>query len=126
MTIVGDKNNVNSMGGPVTYGKYMYNRFDATYLWPWINLTFSTVTNPLQIFRYLKGYIFGPRYACVSLLTKSEYLEKVVALGERGELKVEIQEVIEGAFDEHVQGWKKATDSMESMRVRGKVVLLVP
>jgi reticulon-4-interacting protein 1, mitochondrial len=49
-----------------------------------------------------------------------------VALGERGELKVEVQEVIEGAFDEEVQGWRKAMEAMEGMRVRGKMVLSVP
>lgn len=42
VTIVGDKSDVKTLGGPVTY-----------------------VTSPVQIIRYLKGYIFGPRYACV-------------------------------------------------------------
>jgi hypothetical protein len=83
-------------------------------------------TNPAQIIRYIKGYIWGPRYACVSLYQKSEYLEKVVGLGERGELHVEIQEVIEDAFDEEHQGWKRAVELMEGGRVRGKVVLTVP
>jgi hypothetical protein len=83
-------------------------------------------TNPAQIIRYIKGYIWGPRYACVSLYQKSEYLEKVVGLGERVELYIEIQEVIEDAFDEEHQGWKRAVELMEGGRVRGKVVLTVP
>ena len=90
------------MGGPVTY-----------------------FSNPIQILRYIKGWIWGPRYACVSLLTSSGYLEKVVGLAERGEVKVEIQEVIEGAFDER-EGWRKAIEAMEGKRVRGKVVLAIP
>jgi NADPH:quinone reductase-like Zn-dependent oxidoreductase len=42
ITIVGDKTDIKSMGGPVTY-----------------------VTSPAQIIRFIKGYFFGPRYACV-------------------------------------------------------------
>jgi NADPH:quinone reductase-like Zn-dependent oxidoreductase len=61
----------------------------------------------------------------VSLYSKSEYLEKVVGLAERGEVHAEIQEVIEGAFDER-QGWKRAVEAMEGGRARGKVVLAVP
>lgn len=78
MTIVGDKTSVTTIGGPITY-----------------------LTNPIQIFRYLHGFIFGPRYACVSLFMKSKYLEQVVILGERGEFTCEVQEVIRGAFDEN-------------------------
>ena len=52
-------------------------------------------------------------------------MEKVVGLAERGEVKVEIQEVIEGAFDER-EGWRKAIEAMEGKRVRGKVVLAIP
>ncbi len=58
-------------------------------------------------------------------MTKSEYLEKVVGLAERGEVKIEIQEVIEGAFDER-EGWRKAIEAMEGKRVRGKIVLGIP
>jgi NADPH:quinone reductase-like Zn-dependent oxidoreductase len=42
ITIVGDKTDVKTMGGPVTY-----------------------ISSPAQIIRYIKGYLFGPRYACV-------------------------------------------------------------
>jgi reticulon-4-interacting protein 1, mitochondrial len=100
VSIVGDKTNVKSFGGPITY-----------------------VTNPRQIIRYIKGYIWGPRYACVSLYTKSSYLEQVVGLAERGEVHVEVQEVIKGAMDEEVQGWRKAIELIEAKRIRGKVVL---
>lgn len=102
ITIVGDKTNVRTLGGPITY------------LW-----------NPVQILRYLKGYIWGPRYACVSFVDKSSYLEEVVRLAERGEVKAVVQEVIQGLFDER-QGWREAARKMEEGRVRGKVVLAVP
>ncbi|KUJ24550.1 quinone oxidoreductase [Mollisia scopiformis] len=102
VTIVGDKTDVKTLGGPVTY--------------------FNT---PAQVIRFIKGWIWGPRYACVSLLTKSEYLEKIVGLAERGEVRTEVQEVIEGAFDER-QGWKRATKAMEDKRTRGKIVLAIP
>jgi len=100
ITIVGDKSDVKSLGGPVTY-----------------------LTTPAQIIRYIKGYIWGPRYACVSFYTKSSLLQQVVGLAERGELKIEIQEVIKDALNEENEGWKKALELMESKRVRGKIVL---
>jgi len=102
VTIVGDKTNVKSLGGPVTY-----------------------ITSPAQILRFLKGWIWGPRYACVSLYTKSELLERVVGLAERGELQIEIQEVIKDALDEEKQGWRRAVELIESARIRGKVVLQI-
>jgi len=102
VTIVGDKTDVKTIGGPITY-----------------------FTCPAQILRYLKGYFFGPRYACVSLLTKSSYLDQVVSLAERGEVKAEVQEVIEGVFGER-EGWRRAVECMEGGRVRGKVVLAIP
>lgn len=40
-------------------------------------------------------------------------------------MKAEVQEVIEGAFDER-EGWKRAVACMEGGRVRGKVVLAIP
>jgi hypothetical protein len=106
VTIVGDKTSVTSLGGPMTY-----------------------ITNPVQILRYIHGYIFGPRYACVSFYTKSQYLEQVVGLGERGELRCEVQEVIKGAFDEdrsEARGWRRAVSLIEGARIRGKIVLEVP
>lgn len=108
MTIVGDKTSVTAIGGPITY-----------------------LTNPIQIFRYLHGFIFGPRYACVSLFMKSKYLEQVVILGERGEFTCEVQEVIRGAFDENGdllddrKGWRRAVSLIEGARIRGKVILEV-
>jgi hypothetical protein len=93
---------VRTLGGPITY-----------------------FSRPIQILRYLKGYIWGPRYACVSLITKSIYLDQVVSLAERGEVKAVVQEVIEGLFDER-EGWRDATRKMEEGRVRGKVVIAVP
>lgn len=93
---------VKRLGGPVTY-----------------------LNTPAQIIRYIKGYIWGPRYACVSLLNESKYLEQVVGLLERGEVKTEVQEVIDGAMDER-HGWKRAVEAMEGGRTRGKVVLSIP
>ena len=57
---------------------------------------------------------------------KSSYLEQVVGLGERGEIHVEVQEVVKGALDEEVQGWRKAIELIEGKRIRGKVVLEIP
>ncbi|TEY79489.1 hypothetical protein BOTCAL_0044g00220 [Botryotinia calthae] len=99
-TIVGDKTDVKGLGGPVTFFK-----------------------NPIQIWRYISGYIWGPRYAVISLYTKSEYLEKIVGLAERGEVQVEIQEVIKDALNEETEGWMRAIEIIESARVRGKIVL---
>lgn len=59
-----------------------------------------------------------------SLLTDSALLDKVASLGERGELQVEVQEVIKGAMGEE-QGWKRAIELIESTRIRGKVVLAI-
>lgn len=42
ITIVGDKTDIKTLGGPITY-----------------------MFAPAQIFRFIKGYLFGPRYACV-------------------------------------------------------------
>ena len=100
ITIVGDKTDVKTLGGPITY-----------------------LTNPVQILRYVQGYIWGPRYACIDLYRKSSYLEHIARLGERGEIHVEVQEVVKGTMDEEVQGWRKAIGLIESKRVRGKVVL---
>jgi len=60
-----------------------------------------------------------------SFLTNSAVLDKVVGLGERGELQIEIQGVVKGAMDEEVQGWKRAVELIESTRIRGKVVLSI-
>ncbi len=75
--------------------------------------------------RYLKGYLWGPRYACVSFVEKSEYLQQIASLAERGELKSAEIEVLEGAFDERL-AWRKAIEAMQGMRVRGKIVLSIP
>ncbi|KAK6583412.1 hypothetical protein PZA11_004488 [Diplocarpon coronariae] len=102
LTIVGDKTDVRILGGPITY-----------------------FTNPAQVIRYMKGYIWGPRYACISFVEKAEYLQQIASLVERGELKnVEI-EILEGAFGER-EAWRTAIDAMQSMRARGKIVLTIP
>jgi hypothetical protein len=54
---------------------------------------------------------------------KSSYLEQIVGLAERGEVHVEVQEVVKGVMDEEVQGWRKAIELIEGTRIRGKVVL---
>ncbi|KAG4034729.1 hypothetical protein MFRU_002g00820 [Monilinia fructicola] len=100
VTIVGDKTDIKGLGGPMTFFKH-----------------------PIQIWRYLKSLIWGPRYAVVSLYTKSKYLEKVVGLAERGEVKIEIQEVIRDALNEENEAWNRAIEIIETARVRGKVVL---
>lgn len=102
VTIVGDKTSPKVLGGPPTY-----------------------LTHPSQIWRHVRGLIFGPRYACIAMDSKSSRIEQVVALAERGEVKVEVQEVIEGAFDER-EAWKRAVEFMEGGRVRGKIVLAIP
>jgi NADPH:quinone reductase-like Zn-dependent oxidoreductase len=61
----------------------------------------------------------------VSLYAKSNLLEQVARLADRGEVHAEVQEVIEGAFDER-QAWRKAVQMMEEKRVRGKVILAIP
>jgi NADPH:quinone reductase-like Zn-dependent oxidoreductase len=102
VTIVGDKTDVRSLGGPITY-----------------------LTSPTQIFRFIKGWLFGPRYACLSLYSKSSLLEQTARLADRGEVRAEVQEVIEGAFDER-EAWRKAVQMMEEKRVRGKIILAIP
>ena len=34
--------------------------------------------------------------------------------------------MIQGALDEEVQGWRKATEVIEGKRARGKIVLAIP
>ena len=75
--------------------------------------------------RFIKGWLFGPRYACVSFYSKSTLLEQVARLADRGEVQAEVQEVIEGAFDER-EAWRKAVQMMEEKRVRGKIILAIP
>ncbi|KAI9648816.1 hypothetical protein NHQ30_003457 [Ciborinia camelliae] len=65
----------------------------------------TCITHPMQIWR------------------RSEYLEKVVGLAERGVVRIEIQEVLRDALDEENEGWNRAVELIESKRVRGKVVL---
>ena len=38
-------------------------------------------------------------------------------------MHVEVQEVVKGAMDEEVRGWRKAIELIEGKRIRGKVVL---
>ena len=103
MSIVGDKTDTQALGGPITY-----------------------LSHPAQLFRYLTGWIWGARYACVSFYTKAELLQKIASLAERGEMTFEVQEVVADAFDEDTQGWKRAIELIDTARVRGKVVLRIP
>jgi D-arabinose 1-dehydrogenase-like Zn-dependent alcohol dehydrogenase len=80
-------------------------------------------TYPSQLLRFVKGYLFGPRYGNVLLYSKSELLEQVASLAEKGKVKVEVQEVIKGVLDEGSQAWRKVFDHMEEGRVRGKIVV---
>ena len=57
VTIVGDKTSRTAMGGPLTYFTY-----------------------PKQVWRYLRGWAVGPRYANVLLYQRSELLEQVARL----------------------------------------------
>ncbi|KAH8596574.1 quinone oxidoreductase [Bisporella sp. PMI_857] len=102
VTIVGDRNDVKKFGGPITY-----------------------LTNPAQVIRYIKGWIWGPRYACVSLSTDPKFLTQISNLAERGQIHVEIQEVIPSALSSSPDSWKHAVSLIESARIRGKVVLSI-
>lgn len=90
------------MGGPLTYFTY-----------------------PSQVLRHIRGYLFGPRYANVILYQKSELLEQVRELAEKGDVKVVVQDVIKGILDEehHKEAWEKVKDYMVEGRVRGKIVV---
>lgn len=105
LTIVGPKISPLTLGGPVTY-----------------------LTYPRQILWYLHGLVFGPRYANISFLTDSKYLQEVARLVERNEVRCEVQEVIKGVFDEDGEGregWRRAVEAMEGGRTRGKIVLSI-
>ncbi|KAF2500551.1 GroES-like protein [Lophium mytilinum] len=102
VTIVGDKTRRTAMGGPLTY-----------------------LTNPAQVLRFIKGLIWGPRYANILLYAKSELLEQVAGLAERGEAEVVVQEVVKGVLEDGSDAWKKIYDFMEGGRVRGKIVAAI-
>lgn len=102
ITIVGDKTSRTAMGGPLTYFTY-----------------------PSQVLRYLKGWLFGPRYANVLLYQQSELLEKVVKLAEKCEVEVVVQEVIKDVLKEGSDSWKRVWALMEEGRVRGKIVVAI-
>ncbi|KAH0609555.1 uncharacterized protein H6S33_013041 [Morchella sextelata] len=99
VTIVGDKTSRAVMGGPATY-----------------------LTHPAMAWRHLWGWVVGPRYACVLLKAKREWLELARELVVRGEVRVEVQEVIDGGLQE---GWKRGFELLDSARVRGKVVVRI-
>lgn len=90
------------MGGPLTYFTY-----------------------PSQVFRFIRGYLFGPRYANVILYQKSELLEQVTQLAEKGDVEVVVQDVVKGILSEegHKEAWEKIKEYMEGGRVRGKIVI---
>ncbi|KAH7378723.1 hypothetical protein BKA66DRAFT_421101 [Pyrenochaeta sp. MPI-SDFR-AT-0127] len=102
ITIVGDKTSRTALGGPITYFTY-----------------------PSQVIRHIRGYLFGPRYANVILYEKSELLEQVTQLAEKGDVKIEVQDVVRGILDEesYKKAWEKVKEYMVGGRVRGKIVL---
>ena len=73
------------------------------------------------------GWFSGPRYAAVLLYTQSKYLEKVAQLAEEGQVKVVVQEIIEGVLEEgkEKEAWRRASSLLEEGRIRGKVVLRI-
>lgn len=104
ITIVGDKTSRTAMGGPLTYFTY-----------------------PSQIWRYVYGYFFGPRYANVLLYQKSELLEQVARLADDDGVQVVVQNIVKGILSEpnHVDAWEKIKGYMVEGRVRGKIVVRI-
>jgi NADPH:quinone reductase-like Zn-dependent oxidoreductase len=102
ITIVGDKTSRKAMGGPLTYFTY-----------------------PSQVLRHIRGYFFGPRYANVMFYQKSELLEQVSELAEKGDVQVVVQDVVKGILTEegYKEGWEKVKGYMVEGRVRGKIVV---
>lgn len=47
----------------------------------------------------------------------------MVGLAERGELTIQIQEVVKDALNEETEPWMRAVELIESARTRGKIVL---
>lgn len=90
------------MGGPLTY-----------------------ITYPSQVFRYFKGWMFGPRYANVLLYQQSELLEKAAEMAEKGGVNVVVQEAIKDVLKEGSDAWKRVWELMEGGRVRGKIVVTI-
>ncbi|KAJ4309784.1 hypothetical protein N0V94_008762 [Neodidymelliopsis sp. IMI 364377] len=104
ITIVGDKTSRTAMGGPLTYFTY-----------------------PSQVWRYVYGYFFGPRYANVFLYQKSELLEHVAKLADDKGVEVVVQDVVKGILSEegHREAWEKTKEYMVEGRVRGKIVVSI-
>jgi hypothetical protein len=102
ITIVGDKTSREAMGGPATY-----------------------LTYPSQVFRHIRGYLFGPWYANVLLYQKSQLLEQVAQLADEGKLEVIVQDVVHGILSEegHTEAWETVKEHMIGGRVRGKIVV---
>ncbi|KAF3004809.1 zinc ion binding [Curvularia kusanoi] len=104
VTIVGDKTSRTAMGGPLTYFTY-----------------------PSQIWRYLHGYMFGPRYANVLLYQRSELLAQTARLADEQGVQINISDIVEGILDEegHTEAWEKVRQYMVGGRVRGKIVVKI-
>ncbi|KAJ4990790.1 zinc-dependent acohol dehydrogenase (reticulon-4-interacting protein 1) [Stagonosporopsis vannaccii] len=104
VTIVGDKTSRTALGGPLTYFTY-----------------------PSQVWRYVYGYFFGPRYANVVFHQKSELLEQVARLADENRVQVVVQDVVKGILDEegHKDAWEKVKGYMVEGRVRGKIVVSI-
>jgi NADPH:quinone reductase-like Zn-dependent oxidoreductase len=84
---------------------------------------FTYFTNPAQVLRYVRGWLFGPRYANVLLYAQSKLLGEIVQLAEQGQVEVVVQDVIRGILDEKSEAWKRVFALMEEGRVRGKIVV---
>ncbi|KAG9199927.1 zinc ion binding [Epicoccum nigrum] len=104
VTIVGDKTSRTAMGGPLTYFTY-----------------------PAQVWRYLKGWAVGPRYANVLLYQKGGLLERVARLADEEGVRVEVQEVVKGVLseEEYKEAWERVRELMVEGRVRGKIVVKI-
>lgn len=102
VTIVGDKTERAVLGGPLTY-----------------------ITYPAQVLRYVRGYLFGPRYANVMFFEKSDLLEQVTELVEKGDVGVNVQATVKGVLctKSHGEAWEVLKEYMIRGSVRGKIVV---
>lgn len=79
------------------------------------------LTHPTQIYRYVVGWAFGPRYACIGLVPNKEKMRELLGLVEKKEVQVVIERIVENGFEN--EGWKQAFETLDGGRSRGKVVV---